>query len=281
MTLTRRMLFLAGVLAASFLAGCAELDQAISPQQAAPAPAPFVRADHLCASLEPGKTDIAAIKKDLGALLTNVQGNVYIATGKADYVQQGLEAVTEEGIRARGEAGFKFEQLMNTDFGYRVKDAPAGYPQGVQLWGVLALFFVDKDLTQCVFDEIKFIQQDVRKKYVDREMANFPQLLAEYRAMETKPKVTEDQRRFIVQANSWTEKKRYDMAIEMYLKALRVNQVSYPAGYYNLGLLYAQEGDYMAAIVCMKKYLLLVPEAEDARTAQDKIYEWEGAAGVQ
>jgi hypothetical protein len=25
----------------------------------------------------------------------------------------------------------------------------------------------------------------------------------------------------------------------------------------------------------MKKYLMLVPEAEDARAAQDKIYEWE------
>ncbi len=281
MILTRRMLFLAGVLAASLLAGCAELDPGVSPQQAAPKPVPFVRAEHLCANLEPGKTDIAAIKKDLGALLTNVPGNVLIATGQADYVKPGVEAVTEEGVQALGAAGFKFAQLMNTDFGYRVKDAPAGYPQGVQLWGVLALFFVDKDLTQCVFDEIKFIQQDMRQKYVDREMGYFPPLAAEYRAMEPKPKVSEDQRRFIVQANSWTEKKRYDMAIEMYLKALQVNQVTYPAAYYNMGLLYAQQGEYMAAIVCMQKYLLLVPEAADARTAQDKIYEWEGAAGVR
>jgi tetratricopeptide (TPR) repeat protein len=281
MELTRRVLLLASALVVSFLAGCAELDQEISPQQAAPAPVPFVRAEHLCANLETGKTDIAAIKKDLGVLLTNVPGNVFIATGQADYVKPGVESVTEEGIRVLGTTGFKFEQLMNTDFGYRVKAAPAGYPQGVQLWNVLALFFVDKDLTQCVFDEVKFIQQDMRQKYVDREMGNFPRLVAEYRAMETKPKVTEDQRRFIVQANSWTEKKRYDMAIDMYLKALQLNQISYPAGYYNLGLLYAQEGDYMAAIVCMKKYLLLVPEAGDARIAQDKIYEWEGAAGVR
>ena len=282
MDLTRRLLVLAPVLlAASFLAGCAELDPGVSPQQAAPAPAPFVRAEHLCANLEPGKTDIAAIKKDLGVLLTNVPGNLYIATGQADYVKPGVEAVTEEGIQALGGAGFKFQQLMNTDFGYRVKAAPAGYPQGVQLWNVLALFFVDKDLTECVFDEIKFIQQDMRRNYVDREMGSFPPLAAEYRALATKPNVAEDQRRFIVQANSWTEKKRYDMAIEMYLKALQMNQISYPAGYYNMALLYAQEGEFMAAIVCMKKYLLLVPEAADARTAQDKIYEWEGAAGVR
>jgi len=29
----------------------------------------------------------------------------------------------------------------------------------------------------------------------------------------------------------------------------------------------------------MKKYLLLEPEATDARSAQDKIYEWEAKTG--
>jgi hypothetical protein len=28
----------------------------------------------------------------------------------------------------------------------------------------------------------------------------------------------------------------------------------------------------------MKKYLMLVPDAADARAAQDRIYEWEGLA---
>jgi hypothetical protein len=40
-------------------------------------------------------------------------------------------------------------------------------------------------------------------------------------------------------------------------------------------LLSAQVKQYDDAIYHMKKYLLLVPDASDARGAQDKIYEWE------
>lgn len=32
---------------------------------------------------------------------------------------------------------------------------------------------------------------------------------------------------------------------------------------------------YPSSIFYMKKYLMLVPDASDARSAQDKIYEWE------
>jgi hypothetical protein len=40
-------------------------------------------------------------------------------------------------------------------------------------------------------------------------------------------------------------------------------------------LLSAQIHNFNDAILNMKKYLMLVPDAEDARSAQDKIYEWE------
>ena len=49
----------------------------------------------------------------------------------------------------------------------------------------------------------------------------------------------------------------------------------YPAAYYNLALLEGQMNLPFAAITYMKHYLLLVPDAPDARSAQDKIYEWE------
>jgi len=54
-----------------------------------------------------------------------------------------------------------------------------------------------------------------------------------------------------------------------------LGQTAYPAAYYNLALLLAQTQRFSKAIYNMKKYLMLVPEAEDARAAQDKIYEWE------
>ena len=54
-----------------------------------------------------------------------------------------------------------------------------------------------------------------------------------------------------------------------------MDPVSYPAAYFNLALLYEQQEQYSRAIDAMRKYLLLQPNAADARSAQDKIYEWE------
>jgi len=53
-----------------------------------------------------------------------------------------------------------------------------------------------------------------------------------------------------------------------------IDQTAYPSAYSNLALLLAQIHMFDAAIYNMKKYLLLEPEAADARSAQDKIYEW-------
>ena len=65
------------------------------------------------------------------------------------------------------------------------------------------------------------------------------------------------------------------MTCNLYLKAVELDPVSYPAAYLNLALLYAQQQRYNKAIAYMKQYLMLVPEAPDTRSAQDKIYEWE------
>lgn len=86
---------------------------------------------------------------------------------------------------------------------------------------------------------------------------------------------SEEQRRYIVQANSFSQKKDYNKAIELYQKAIEIDQTAYPAAYSNMALLSAQTGKFSDAIFYMKKYLLLEPEASDSRGARDKIYEWE------
>lgn len=91
----------------------------------------------------------------------------------------------------------------------------------------------------------------------------------------TKKDITEEQRRYIVQANVLTEQKLYSDAIEQYYNAMKINPISYPTMYYNMALLHAQLEHFGIAILNMKKYLLLAPDAPDARTAQDKIYEWQ------
>lgn len=89
-------------------------------------------------------------------------------------------------------------------------------------------------------------------------------------------KISEDQRKFIVQANAQNEAKNYPVALSLYEKAMDVNQFSYPSAYYNMALIASQLNDYFYAIYNMKKYLILTgPDAPDARAVQDKIYEWE------
>ena len=285
MELTRRVLALvAAVLAACAMLGCAEGMQGTPPQQAAPAPAPFVRAEHACSALEPGRTDLAAVKKDLAAMLGRVEGKLFIATNSGDFIQPGVDAATEQGITARSDAAFSYDGLLNLRLDYispgKVAGA-AGYPHGAQVWNVVGLYFANEDMAKCVIQDLAFIQNELRRKYLDGALAGFSAQAAEYRAQKVKPPVPEEQRRYIVQANSWAQQKNYAMAIVTYNKVLEISPVAYPAAYYNMALMHAQEKRNYEAIVCMKKYLLLAPEAEDARGAQDKIYEWEAAAGVR
>lgn len=131
------------------------------------------------------------------------------------------------------------------------------------------------DPVERVADLLFFIQQsfvsDSKKK-----LDEFEKKAGEYRGSQTKPKMGEEQRKLIVQANAFNQQKNYGNAIEKYLKAVELDPTSYPAAYHNLALLYAQQNKLWRAIFYMKHYLLLEPDSSDARSAQDKIYEWEG-----
>lgn len=109
----------------------------------------------------------------------------------------------------------------------------------------------------------------------DSLIAVFKPIAAQYCALKVKPQVSEVQRKYIVQANVLNQQKKYEKAIELYNKANETDQTAYPAAYSNLALLSAQLYNFDAAIYYMNKYLLLEPEASEARSAQDKIYEWE------
>jgi len=119
-------------------------------------------------------------------------------------------------------------------------------------------------------DNIIFIQNQLFKS----QLALFEPIAVKYLALKVKPPVSEAQREYIVQANSFNEQRNFSKAIEHYNKAIEIDQTAYPAAYSNLALLSAQTNNFNAAIYYMKKYLLLEPEASDARSAQDKIYEW-------
>lgn len=137
--------------------------------------------------------------------------------------------------------------------------------------------FYFKGFTNCdkFADDFFFIQFKLRARRYDTLLTDFKPIAEKYIALSTKPAMSEEQRKFIVQANSLNKDKEYYRAIELYNKAIEIDPTAYPAAYTNLALLSAQIEKFDAAIFYMKKYLMLLPGAEDARSAQDKIYEWE------
>ena len=144
--------------------------------------------------------------------------------------------------------------------------------------GKVQLFPLSKKEAHRVADDLFFIQQQYQRHYQE-QLALFEARAATYRKLAVKPPISEEQRKYIVQANSLTQQKDYDGAIDMYRKAVDLDPVSYPDAYLNLALLNGQLYRFRPAIGYMKQYLSLVPEAKDARSAQDKIYEWEGLMG--
>ena len=123
------------------------------------------------------------------------------------------------------------------------------------------------------FNDLIIIQNHLVGKR-NEQLSLFVPVAEKYRSLEVKPPITEEQREYIVQANSFNEEKNYPKAIELYKKVIETDQTSYPAAYSNLALLSAQLHGYNAAVFYMKIYLLLEPDAADARSAKDKIYEW-------
>jgi len=143
--------------------------------------------------------------------------------------------------------------------------------------GMVTFRAIDLATTQRLTDALFFRQQQVKnvmKKY-DEAITGFEPVAAQYRALTVKPAVSEEQRRLIVQANALAQQKQYDKAISRYQELIELDKTAYPEAYFNLALLAAQDNLPVSAIFYMRHYLLLKPDAKDARSAQDKIYEWE------
>jgi len=124
-------------------------------------------------------------------------------------------------------------------------------------------------------DHLFYFQHKLNASRYDSLINIFKPLALKYQSLTVKPQISEEQRKFVVQANSLNQDKKFEKAIEYYNKAIDIDPVDYPAAYSNIALLSAQLCNYDAAMFYMKKYLLLEPTATDSRSCQDKIYEWE------
>ncbi|TXH04310.1 MAG: hypothetical protein E6R07_08375 [Nevskiaceae bacterium] len=110
---------------------------------------------------------------------------------------------------------------------------------------------------------------------VERQLAAFDLVADRYRAADVKPEVNESIRRYEIQAEDAINRKDFDAAVDAYTRALDANPW-WPQGHYNVALILGELQDYRNAAYEMSCYLKLVPEAPNARAAQDKIYAWQG-----
>lgn len=107
--------------------------------------------------------------------------------------------------------------------------------------------------------------------------AAFQEQARRYREAIEKPALPEAAVKYRVQAEFAVEQKRFDDAEVLYEEALAIAPW-WPEGHFNRALILGEGEEYEAAISEMKRYLLLVPNAPDARAAQNKIYQWESVA---
>jgi hypothetical protein len=142
---------------------------------------------------------------------------------------------------------------------------------GTTLFNALGPYHAD--LAQGAWgDLIRFGEESLRT-----ETAELDSVIAAYRAASPKPELPEDARRFKVQAEAAIREQRYADAAEAFRAALKLAPW-WPQGRFNRALILAELGRHAEAIEEMKRYLALVPDAANARQAQDKVYEWEAAA---
>lgn len=116
-----------------------------------------------------------------------------------------------------------------------------------------------------------------RRAWLARKEQDFAKTAQDYRNANPKPVLPEEVLRFNVIALSAVREKHFLDAAQSYEQALAIAPW-WPEGQFNAALMWAQVGFLHPAVDHMKKYLLLVPDAANARAAQDKIYEWEHKA---
>lgn len=108
--------------------------------------------------------------------------------------------------------------------------------------------------------------------------ASFDEQARRYREMPVKPVLSEETIKYKAQAEFAVEQKRFDDAADYFEAALEVSPW-WPEGHFNRALILGELSRYREAVTEMKNYLQLVPNAPDARAAQNKIYQWESMPG--
>lgn len=111
----------------------------------------------------------------------------------------------------------------------------------------------------------------------NEEFLTFRASAAAWRENPVKPPLGPDAERQRILAENAIKEKNLPSAVTHYESALAA-QPMWPAGWFNLALIYAEENNYVDATDRMKHYLELLPDAPDANSAREQIVIWEDKA---
>jgi len=109
--------------------------------------------------------------------------------------------------------------------------------------------------------------------------AAFAKAVEFYRNARVKPVPGEDVRRYQVMAEEAIRQKQFSVAVQDYRDGLKIAPW-WPQGHFNAAMVLGELHFYDEAIDQMRKYLALVPDAPNARAAQDQVYRWQSEAQV-
>jgi len=230
-------------------------------------------------TLQTYNNDMGIVKRDIALQLTHEKHNlkdILVLDDRIEFKIKDQKTIIYFSNILDSTIVVKYRTMWNTNnfwTGEPIPNTPARHLDSEVNFGNFVFIFKYSFDCQALADNLFFIQYKLKEKRYSSQLTLFEPIAAQYRVLSVKPPITEEQRKYIVQANSFNEQKMYNKAIDLYLKAIEVDQTAYPAAYSNLALLSVQIDNYEAAIYYMKKYLMFEPE--DARAAQDKIYEWE------
>jgi hypothetical protein len=109
------------------------------------------------------------------------------------------------------------------------------------------------------------------------ELDTFAERTAAWRAMSTKPALSDEVIKKRLLAEDAIEHKNLRAAVNYYDAGVALDP-TWAQGWYNAALLSAEQQNYFDAAVQMKHYLILLPDAPDAAAAKDRLLLWEAKA---
>ncbi len=145
--------------------------------------------------------------------------------------------------------------------------------------GMVPLQFVwsDEENAQNFADAFNRLVYAAYRNEEPAELQTFSAAAKAWRENPLKPPLCPEADRARILAENAIKEKNLDAAIKHYESGLEA-QPMWPAGWFNLALIYAEQNNYADATDRMKHYVELAPDAPDAKDAREQMIIWEDKA---